>query len=141
MDAPFQFVLFVLLSSSVIAALVSGIVTAVMQKRNEKESRLFNAKLDAYKEFAAHLESRFVSLTKKGKNLDIATLTEISAKCLLISSPTLNRELKTFLTYVSDIYKKLSAPGYAKEKEDDDFEKLWQDADRIEDLMRQDLGF
>lgn len=133
--------LIILLSSGVIAAIVSGVITAVMQKRNEKESRLFSAKLEAYKEFAAHLESRFVSLTKDGKNLDITTLAEISAKCLLVSNTALNKELKAFLVYVSDVYKRCSSPDYDENKESEMFDRLWKDADRIEDLMRKDLGF
>lgn len=62
MGTTLQFIITLLLSG-VIAALVS----AVMQKRNEKESRLFNEKLEAYKEFAAHLESKFVHSQKKEK--------------------------------------------------------------------------
>ncbi|MEK7651399.1 MAG: hypothetical protein AAB377_02630 [Patescibacteria group bacterium] len=136
MNTTLQFIITLLLSG-VIAALVS----AVMQKRNEKESRLFNAKLEAYKEFAAHLESKFVSLTKEGKSLNITTLAEVSAKCLLISSPIVNKELKAFLVYVSEVYKRCCAPDYDKNKESEMFDKLWSDADKIEDLMRQDLGF
>ena len=140
MSTTFQF-LIILLSSSVVAAIVSGVITAVMQKRNEKESRLFNAKLEAYKEFAAHLESKFVSLTKEGKSLDITTLAEVSAKCLLVSNHIVNKELKAFLVYVSEVYKRCCAPDYDKNKESEMFDKLWSDADKIEDLMRRDLGF
>lgn len=136
MSTTLQFII-VLLSSSVIAALVS----VSMQKRNEKETRLFNAKLEAYKEFVAHLESRFVSITKGGRSLDISTLAEISAKCLLVYSSVLNRELKAFLVYVSEVYKRCSAPDYNKNKETDMFNKLWSDAENIESLMREDLGF
>lgn len=136
MDTTFQFVL-ILLSSGVIAAIVSGVITAMMQKRNEKESRLFNTKSEAYKEFAVHLESRFVSLTKEGRNLDITNLAEVSAKCLLVSNEVLNKELKSFLVYVNEIYKKCCSGT----EQDSDFEKLWSDADKIEDLMREDLGF
>src|SRR3989344_4715957 len=134
MDTTYQFVL-ILLSSSVIAAMVSGIITAVMQKRNEKESRLFSAKLEAYREFATHLETRFTSLTRQGKDLDILTLAEASAKCLLVSSPSINKELKSFLVYVSRIYEKCSAPNYKEENEKSSFDRLWSDADKIEDLM------
>lgn len=140
MNTILQF-LIILLSSSAVAAMVSGVITAVMQKRNEKESRLSNAKLEAYKEFAAHLESRFVSLTKSGGNLDITTLAEVSAKCLLVSNPILNKELKTFLAYVSEVYKRCSSPDYNEKNEGHIFDKLWNDADRIENLMREDLGF
>lgn len=140
MNTTLQF-LIILLSSSVMAAIVSGVTTAVMQKRNERESRLFNAKLEAYKEFAAHLESRFVSLTKNRENLDITTLAEVSAKCLLVSSSNLNKELKAFLAYVSEVYKRCSSPDYDESKESEMFDKLWDDADRIEDLMREDLEF
>ena len=140
MDTTSQFII-ILLSSSVIAAIVSGVITAVMQKRNEKESRLFNAKLEAYKEFALHLESRFVSLTKIGEDLNITTLAEVSAKCLLVSSSPINKELKSFLVYVSEIYKRCSAPDYDEKKEGAMFDKLWSDADKIESLMREDLGF
>lgn len=140
MNTTSQFVL-ILLSSSVIAAIVSGVITAIMQKRNERESRLFNAKLESYKEFASHLLSRFISLTKSGESLDIATLAEVSAKCLLVSNPILNKELKAFLVYVSEVYKKCSSPDYDKKKDDYIFDKLWDDADRIEDLMRKDLEF
>ena len=140
MNTTSQFVL-ILLSSSVIAAIVSGVITAMMQKRNERESRLFNAKLEAYKEFAAHLLSRFNSLTKSGKNLDITTLAEVSAKCLLVSNPILNKELKTFLVYVSEVYKRCSSSDYNEKNEEYIFDKLWNDADRIENLMREDLGF
>ena len=130
-------IIIAILSSGVVAALVS----ALMQKQNEKEQRIFNAKLDAYKEFVAHLESRFVSLTKDGKNLDITTLAEVSAKCLLVANSALNKELKAFLVHVSEVYKKCSAPDYDENKESDMFDKLWKDADEIEDLMRSDLGF
>lgn len=140
MDTTLQF-LIILLSSGVIAAIVSGVITAVMQKRNEKESRLFNAKLEAYKDFATHLESRFVSLTKSGKNLDIATLAEVSAKCLLVSNPIVNKELKAFLAYVSEVYKRCLSSDYDEKKENSMFDKLWKDADYIENLMRKDLGF
>lgn len=140
MGTTLQF-LIILLSSSVVAAIVSGVITAVMQKRNEKESRLFNAKLEAYKEFAAHLESRFVSLTKDGKNLDITTLAEISAKCLLVLNSNLNKELKSFLVYVSEVYKKCLLPDYDEKNAGPMFDKLWEDADKIEDLIRKDLGF
>ena len=126
-------IIIAILSSGVVAALVS----TLMQKRNEKEQRIFNAKLEAYKEFAAHLVSRFTSLTKEGKDLDIATLAEISAKCLLVSNKALNKELKAFIAYVSGVYKKCSD----NKEENSDFEKLWKDADKIEDLMRNDLGF
>ena len=136
MNTTLQFIITLLLSG-VIAALVS----AVMQKRSEKESRLFNAKLEAYKEFAAHLESKFVSLTKEGKKLDITTLAEVSAKCLLVSNEHLNKELKEFLVYVSEVYKRCCASDYDENKEADMFDKLWSNADRIENLMRQDLGF
>lgn len=133
--------LITVLSSGVIAAIISGVVSAVMQKRNEKESRLFNAKLEAYKEFASHLESRFVSLTKQGEGLDLATLGEASAKCLLVSSSDLNKELKVFLVYVNDIYQKCCSPDYDEEKEEQSFVKLWADGEKIEDMMRRDLGF
>ena len=133
--------LIILLSSGVVAAVVSRVITAVMQKQNEKESRLFNAKLEAYKEFAAHLESKFVSLTKRGKNLDITTLAEVSAKCLLISNSILNKELKTFLVYVSEVYKRCSSLDYDEKNEGYLFDKLWDDANKIENLMREDLGF
>lgn len=130
-------IIIAVLSSGVIAAIVS----TLMQKQNEKESRLFNAKLEAYKEFAAHLESRFVSLTKNGKNLDITTLAEVSAKCLLVSNPFVNKELKAFLVYVSEVYKRCFSPDYDEKNEGHLFDKLWSDADRIENLMREDLGF
>lgn len=130
-------IIIAILSSGFIAA----IVAALVQKRNEKESRLFNAKLEVYKEFAAHLESRFVSLTKEGRNLDITTLAEVSAKCLLVSSSNLNKELKTFLAYVSEVYKKCLLPDYDEKNAEPMFDKLWSDADKIEDLMRKDLGF
>ena len=136
MNTTLQFIITLLLSGVIVA-----LVSAVMQKRNEKESRLFNAKLEAYKEFVAHLESKFVSLTKEGKSLNITTLAEVSAKCLLISSPIVNKELKAFLVYVSEVYKRCCAPDYDKNKESEMFDKLWSDADKIEDLMRQDLGF
>src|SRR3989344_1155716 len=136
MDTTSQFVL-ILLSSSVIAAIVSGVITAMMQKRNERESRLFNAKLEAYKEFATHLESRFASLMKDGRDLTITTLAEVSAKCLLVSSESLNKELKSFLAYVNEIFKKCCN----NTEKDSDFEKIWRDADKIENLMREDLGF
>lgn len=139
MDIASQFIL-ILLSSSVIAAIVSGVMTAVMQKRNEKESRLFNAKLEAYREFSSHLISRFVSLTKRGENLGITDLAEVSAKCLLVSNEALNKELKTFLVYVSEVYKKCSSPDYDENNSGPMFDKLWNDADKIEDLMREDLG-
>lgn len=130
-------IIIAILSSGVIAAIIS----AFMQKRNEKEQRIFNAKLEAYREFAAHLVSRFISLTKEGKNLDITTLAEISAKCLLVSNPILNKELKTFLVHVSEVYKRCSSPDYDEKNEGDMFDKLWNNADRIENLMRKDLGF
>lgn len=107
MSMTLQFVSTLFLSGA-----VAALVSAIMQKRNEKESRLFNAKLEAYKEFAAHLESRFVSLTKSGKNLDITILAEVSARCLLVSSSSLNKELKAFLVYVSKVYKRCSSPDY-----------------------------
>lgn len=131
-----QFVV-VLLTSGVVAAMVS----AVMQKKNERESRLFNAKLDAYKGFAAHLENRFVSLVDNRHNLDITTLEEVSAGCLLVSSAILNRQLKSFLVYVSEVYKRCCAPDYDEKKEHHLFIKLWSWADKIEELMRDDLGF
>jgi len=105
-------IIIAILSSGAVAALVS----ALMQKRNEKEQRIFNAKLEAYKEFAAHLGSRFVSLTKSGENLDITTLAEVSARCLLVSNEALNKELKAFLAYVSEVYKRCSAPDYDEKK-------------------------
>lgn len=130
-------IIIAVISSSVVAAVIS----AVMQKRSEKESRLFNAKLEAYKEFAAHLESRFVSLMRSGKNLDIITLAEVSAKCLLVSNLILNKELKTFLAYVSKVYQRCSSSDYDEKSEGHIFDKVWNDADRIESLMREDLGF
>lgn len=133
------------ITSVVVTVLLSGVVAAIvsafMQKHNEKEQRIFNARLEAYKEFAAHLESRFVSLTKDGKNLDITTLAEISSKCLLVSNSNLNKELKAFLAYVSEIYKKSLLPDYDEKNTGSMFEKLWNDADKVEDLMRKDLGF
>lgn len=129
--------LITLLSSGAIAAIISGVVSAVMQKRNERESRLFNAKLDAYTEFAGHLESRFVSLTRKGATLDITMLAEVSAKCLLVSSPKLNDELKHFLGRAVDVFEKSAA---AQDKKSD-FDELWDHAEKVEDLMRSDLGF
>lgn len=130
-------IIIAVLSSGFIAAIVS----AVMQKRNEKEQRIFNAKLKVYKEFAAHLESKFTSLTKAGENLGITTLAEVSAKCLLVSNDSLNKELKIFLVYVSEVYKRCLSPDYDENKESEMFDKLWSDADKIEDLMRKDLGF
>lgn len=140
MNTTLQF-LIILLSSSVVAAIVSGVITAIMQKRNEKEQRIFNAKLEAYKEFAAYLYSRFVPLMNERKNLDIATLAEVSAKCLLVSNSFLNKELKAFLVYVNEVYKKCSLPDYDEKNEDSMFDRLWKDADKIEDLMRKDLEF
>ena len=136
MNATLQFLITLLFSG-----FVAAIISAVMQKRNEKESRLFNAKLDAYKEFAEHLESRFVSLLKYEEKLDITTLAQVSAKCLLVSSSSINKELKSFLAYVSELYQKCSAPDYNDKNEESSFEKVWRDADKIENLMREDLGF
>ena len=130
-------VIIAVLSSGFIAAIVS----ALIQKRNEKEQRIFNAKLEAYKEFAAHLESKFVSLTKVDQDLDITTLAEVSAKSLLISSESINKEIKIFLVHVSEVYKRCSEPDYDEFKEQRMFDKLWKDADKIEGLMRGDLGF
>ena len=126
---------------AIVGGLLTAIVAALMQKQNEKESRLFNAKLEAYKEFVGHLESRFVSLTRKEKDLDILTLAEVSAKSLLVSSQSLNRELKYFLTYVSHVYKECFSPNFDEKKSDPMFRKLWDDAEKIEELMRKDLGF
>lgn len=136
MNTTLQF-LVILLSSGFVAA----ITAAVMQKKNEKESRIFNAKLEAYEEFSGHLISRFTSLTRQSKKLDIMTLAEVSAKCLLVSNSPLNKELKAFLVYVSEVYKRCSASDYDKDKGADMFDKLWKDADKIENLMRKDLGF
>lgn len=140
MDSTTQF-LITLLSSSAIAAVISGVVIAVMQKRNERESRLFNAKLEAYKEFVAHLESKFITLVDDGKTLDVGTLGQISAKCLLVSNAALNAELKKFLAYVADVYKKCSEPDFDVESEKPLFIKLVADADKVGQLMRDDLGF
>ena len=136
MNTTLQFIITLLLSG-----VVAAIVSAVVQKRNEKESRLFNAKLDAYKEFATHLESRFVSLTRHGEVLDITTLAEVSAKCLLVSSSPINKKLKSFLFYVSEVYKRSLSPDYNEKSEESSFDKIWKDADKIENLMREDLGF
>lgn len=130
-------ILISVLSSGVIAVIVS----AMIQKRHEKESRLFNAKLEAYKDFIAHLESRFVSLIKEGKDLELMTLAEESAGCLLVSNEPLNKELKAFLTHVSDVYKRCHAPDYDAEKEKGIFDELWDQAEKVEGLMRKDLGF
>lgn len=73
--------------------------------------------------------------------MDITTLAEVSAKCLLVSSPIVNKELKAFLIYVSEVYKRCCAPDYDKDTEANMFNKLWEDADRIENLMWEDLGF
>ena len=43
--------------------------------------------------------------------------------------------------HVSEVYKRCSALDYDEKKEGDMFDKLWKDADKIEDLMREDLGF
>src|SRR3989344_8012765 len=110
MNTSLQFII-VLLSSGAVAALVS----AVMQKRNEKESRLFNAKLEAYKDFCSHLQSRFVTLTRTGKDLDIPTLREESSKCLLVCNVELNEELKEFLRYVNKVYERTCSDDYDKE--------------------------
>ena len=45
MSTTSQFIITLLLSG-----VIAAIVSAIMQKRNEKESRLFNAKLEAYKD-------------------------------------------------------------------------------------------
>lgn len=130
-------ILIAVLSSGAVAAIVS----AVMQKRNEKEQRIFNAKLESYKEFIEHLESRFTSLTDMGKNLDLVLLMKISAKCLLVSSEELNKELKYFFSFVDQLNKKCCSQDYDAEKEKPDFVKVWNWAEKIEDLMRKDLGF
>lgn len=124
------------LSSSVVAAIIS----AVMQKKNEKEQRIFNAKLDAYKEFATHLESRFTTLTDSGRNPELTTLMEISAKCLLVSSEELNKELKHFFSFVDQLNKKCCSPNFDMKKEEPNFLKVWNMTETIEQLMRKDLG-
>lgn len=126
-------IIIAVLSSGLIAAIVS----AFMQKRNEKEQRIFNAKLEAYKDFAAHLESSFVTILKSGGKLDFPTLAEISAKCLLVSNRDLNDKLKSFINFSSELYEKCC---HDKEK-DSEFDKLRKDRDEIENLMREDLGF
>ena len=125
------------LSSGVVAALVS----ALMQKRNEKEQRIFNAKVEAYKNFIEHLESRFTTLTDNGKNPDLVTLMKISAPCLLVSNEELNSELKHFFSFVDQLNEKCNSPEYDARKEKPNFVEVWNKAEKIEQLMRKDLGF
>lgn len=125
------------LSSGVIAALVS----AFMQKRNEREQRIFNARFLAYTNFVEHLESRFTTLTDEGKSPDLVTLMKISAPCLLVSSGDLNSELKHFFSFVDHLNKKCNNPDFDLKKEEQSFVEVWNKAEKIEKLMRKDLGF
>lgn len=129
-------IIIAIFSSGAIAALVS----AIMQKRNKKEQRIFNAKLDAYTNFIEHLESRFTTLTDNGKNLDLVTLMKISAPCLLVSNSELNNELKLFFSFVDQLNKRCCSSDYDATKEKLNFIEVWNKAEKVEQLMRKDLG-
>lgn len=122
------------------SGLVAAVVAAVMEKRNEKESRIFNAKLTAYQEFAEHIQNKFVAVANAGEPLTLPTLRKLAARSLLVAGPTLHDNLVEYLGYVDSVYRKSLAEDFDNEKERRLFVKIWEDGDDIIALMRTDLG-
>ncbi len=127
--------LIVLLGSSVVAAIVS----IVVNKWSEKESRIFNAKLDAYRDFSKHLQSRFMTLIDDKDRLDLTNLHKVASSSLLVANTEVSNELKKYLSFISNLFQKCCSEDYDVEKELKSFEKAWEWGDKIVDLMRKDL--
>ena len=129
-------VLIALLGSGVVAAAVS----IVVNKWSEKESRIFNAKLDAYRDFSEHLQSRFMTLIDDKHKLDLANLRKTASNSLLVANTEVSDELKDYLSFISDLFQKCCSEDYDEAKELKSFEKVWRWGDKIVDLMRKDLN-
>jgi len=127
--------LIVLLGSSVVAAVVS----IVVNKWSEKESRIFNAKLDAYRDFSEHLQSRFMTLIDDKDRLGLTNLHKVASSSLLVANTEVSNELKKYLSFISNLFQKCCSEDYDAEKELKSFEKAWEWGDKIVDLMRKDL--
>lgn len=131
--------------TTILISVLSGGVTATLvsvftNKWSEKETRLFNAKLEAYSDFIDHIQDRFLSLLNDRGDLKLPTLLKSASKCLLVSSTGLSEELKEYLIFVSDLYEKCGNEEENKEEEEKLFAELWRKSDTIAELMRQDLG-
>ncbi|MBA7713799.1 hypothetical protein ES703_122809 [subsurface metagenome] len=130
---------------SLITALIGGgaiaaLVSAVMQKKNEKETRVFNAKLKAYEKFIGHLKDCYTRIEKEEKDLDIAKLDEISSIVLLVGSDEINIKVKKFNTSIAEAYAQLKKEKNEKGALKTLKEKSIPLSDEIEELMRKDLG-
>ena len=126
--------LITILSSGAIAAIVS----TVLQKKNEEETRKFQAKLEAYKTFIGYLESIYTEL--EHKEINTFTLNKISSGSLLVSDEEINKRVKEFNSIVNKAHLEFSGGRY-KEAWDIMKNEAFPLADKIEELMRTDLGF
>lgn len=129
-----------ILLSGFFGGVIATVVSALLSKKNEKETRLFNVKLEAYKEFVSHIQNRFISFLGHKGNLYLHTLLEAAARCLLVSGPTLNKELRQYLVFVDNLYRKCESADSNLDTEEE-FAELWRKGDLITELMRKDLGF
>ncbi len=124
----------IILSSGFVAAMVS----ATMQKKNERETRIFNAKLEAYKDFISHVKGCYRSFSFKEKDMSIFRIAEISAYIFLVSNDEINEKVKEFNSLIRkayEIHEKGKSPGKIVK------EKIFPLGEEIEKLMRKDLGF
>lgn len=112
-----------------------AIISTILQKRSEKESRIFNAKLAAYAEFTKHLQNFY------GKKLKSAIhspdLDSISSECLLVGAPEINSKIKAFNIMLVELMDKRKS----KAQQGIVIENIVELRDQIESLMREDLGF
>lgn len=120
--------------------IAAALVSVLTNKWSERETRLFNAKLEAYRDFIDHVQDRFLSLLNDRGDLRLTTLLKSASKCLLVSRTELAVELKTYLVLVSDLYEKSGNEKRNKAEDEKLFDELWARSDEIAELMRKDLG-
>ena len=118
---------------------ISAIVTLVIQKNNEKESRLFNAKMEAYKNFIGHLQSFYTEFWDEEKVSTSYYLDKISSLVILLGSEEIVEKLKQLNIFIASANSKWKT---GKKDESKEFVKANVHPLKleIEKLMREDLG-
>ena len=118
-----------LFSSGVVATVVSAIVTTLLQKKSEKESRIFNAKMEAYKNFIGCLRSYH-----ELENIDdILKIRKISAPVILVCTAEIKEKVEKFDYALCGLYQSKRTVSEEKIRHVTDLGEV------ITTLMRDDL--
>lgn len=122
-----------ILISLVSSGILTVLIAPILNKINEKESRIYKIKLDTYTEFTKHLLSFYNPTPKKREYFDQILFDMLSSKIILIAPNDIKNDILNFNT---KLYKAVRSPDVEREKE---LDSLIDDRKLLLEKLREDL--